>query len=298
MKPPLFHGLAAAVLAAGTGFTFASPFEPQTGAQEAAVSTPRTPDGKPDLSGMWNGSVTGALAGVGFTQRTDDSGNIVRLVPSRRCGPNQEGCKENTNQNNDGEFTNRTNANRPLYKPEYWEKVQELDYNLNFTDPAFRCLPPGVPRIGPPTKIVQTASEVIFFYGRPITASLDHDYRIIPIDGRGHDPDAFPTFFGDSVGRWEGDTLVIDAVSFNDITWLANHGGFFHGYDLHVIERLRRDGDTLHYQATVEDPGVLLQPWVMNAQQLKLNRDPKASIREGLPCHDYDSEITVSRIRH
>lgn len=285
MKRHFRVGLAIALLV-GAGLAFTLSVESQTG----VVTTPRLSNGKPDLSGVW---ARLDRNDEGFTQRTDENGNIVRLFPSRRCAPNQKGCRENTNQNNDYEFTLRTDPNRPLYKPEYWDKVQYLDYDTNFSDPMFECQPLGVPRVGPPAKIVQSVNEVIFLY-----SGRDHDYRIIPTDGRGHDPDAFPTYYGDSVGRWEGDTLVIDVVSRNDITWLAQTGGYFHGYDLHVIERLRREGDTLHYQATVEDPGVLLQPWVMNARQLKLNRDPKATIPEGLPCHDYDSEITVSRIRH
>jgi hypothetical protein len=157
----------------------------------------------------------------------------------------------------------------------------------------FRCYPEGVPRIGPPHKIVQTANEVIFLY-----AGRDHDSRIIPIDGRGHDPDAFPGFYGDAVGRWDGDTLVVDTVGFNDITWLGPRGGYFHSYELRVIERFRRDGDTLHYQVMVEDPEVLLEPWVMNARELRLNPDPKAALLERVPCLDYDEAVTVSRIRH
>jgi hypothetical protein len=287
---------ALALLATGAGgFT---PVESRAAAQEAA--TPRAPDGKPDLSGMWDGRDRAPAGGEDRSRMDsrDDSGNLTRLAASRRCAPNQLGCRENTNQNNDGELTGRVDTNRPLYKPEHWDQVQELDYNTNFVDPSHRCQPHGVPRIGPPRKIVQTAKEVIFFYGSDIQTAVSHDYRIIPIDGRGHDPDAFPTYYGDSIGRWEGDTLVVDAVAFNDSTWLSARGGYFHSYDLHVVERFRREGDTLHYNVTIEDPGVLLQPWVLNPRQLKLNTNPKATIAEGLPCHDYDSEIVVTRIRH
>lgn len=297
MKRRLLYAVLAAALVTGGGLVSTPSIGAEAAAQESATSTPRLPSGKPDLSGMWDGRLTGAAAGEGFTQ-SEENGNLTRLFPSRRCAPNQKGCRDNTNQANDGEFTGRTNPNRPLYKPEHWDKVQELDYNTNFADPMFKCLPLGVPRIGPPRKIVQTANEVIFFYGAPIMASVSHDYRIIPIDGRGHDPDAFPTFFGDSIGSWDGDTLVVDAVSFNDTTWLAGQGGYFHSYDLHVVERFRREGDTLHYNVTIGDPTVLLQPWVLAPRQLRLNPDPKATIGEGLPCHDYDAEITVSRIRH
>ena len=293
----LYAGLAAALVAAGG---FVSPFAESPGAIQATQSaTPRTPDGKPDLSGMWRGT---AVGGDG-TQQSEQEGGVTRLVAYRRCAPTQFRCHENTNQNNDGEFAWRTNPNRPIYKPEFWDRVQDLDYNTNYEDPGLRCQPLGVPRVGPPQKIVQTANEVIFLHAMNIN---EHDYRIIPTDGRSHDPLAFPTYYGDAVGRWEGDTLVVDIVSFNDITWLgaANPmqfigiGGYFHSHDLHVIERFRREGNILRYQATVEDPKVLLEPWVTDAVELKLNTDLKATIPEGRACHDYDEAIIASRIRH
>jgi hypothetical protein len=255
---------------------------------------------------MWNDIVTPDLAigrsgrGVrlevdGFTNETEDSGDSVQLFPSRRCAPNQVGCDVQTNQNNDGEFINRTHPNRPVYKPQYWNQVQKLDYDLNYEDPLNRCYPPGLPRVGRPRKIVQTANEIIFFYGV--------DTRIIPLDGRAHDPDAIPTFYGHSVGHWDGDTLVVDVRGFNDTTWLAGAlsgggGGYLHSFEMRVIERLRREGNTLHYQATVEDPEVLLEPWVMNKWEMRLNPDPQATVQERTPCLDIDRDITASRIRH
>lgn len=297
MKARLLRAGPAAAVVMGIGLAFAASLAFDTSAQQSSGSVPRLPNGKPDLGGMWDGRVSGG-EDRSRLDKTDETGNITRLAASRRCAPNQAGCRENTNQNNDGEFTGRTDPNRPLYKPEYWDKVQELDYNTNFIDPSHRCLPHGVPRVGPPRKIVQTANEVIFFYGSDIQTAVSHDYRIIPTGGRGHDPNAFPTFYGNSIGYWEGDTLVVDAVGFNDMTWLAARGGYFHSYDLHVVERFRREGDILHYEVTMEDPTVLLQPWALTPRQLRLNPNPRATIAEGLPCHDYDAEIVVSRIRH
>ncbi len=295
MKRRFFHTGLAVALVVGTGFMLTATVTSQSTAQAPSGATPRMPDGKPDLSGLWSGNLGDSGGGDGFTQIVDE-GTVTRLFPSRRCAPTQFRCHENTNQNNDGEFAGRTDPNRPLYKPEYWDKVQDLDYNTNFVDPMFKCQPLGVPRMGPPTKIVQTANEVIFFFAGGVGA--EHDYRIIPTDGRAHDPLAFPTYYGDAVGHWEGDTLVVDIVSFNDITWLGPRGGYFHSHELHVTERFRRDGNTLHYQATADDPKVLLEPWTQNARELKLNTNPKAVIQEGRACHDYDEAIIVSRIRH
>ena len=248
--------------------------------------------GHPDLSGMWNG-------GSGARGASEDNGNIISNVASRRCAPNQRGCRDQTNQTVDGEFTGRMDPNRPLYKPEFWDKVQDLDRNTNTVDPLFKCQPYGVPRMGPPTKIVQTANEVIFLYAAAGAGTQPNDFRIIPTDGREHDPVRAQdvSYYGDSVARWEGDTLVIDSVGFNDITWLER-GGYFHTDNMHVVEKLRREGNTLNYQVTVDDPGVPLQPWVMTPRILNLNTNPKAYIREGDPCRDVDYENMVSKIRH
>jgi hypothetical protein len=259
----------------------------------AATSTPRTADGHPDLSGMWN------AAGAGRVGTADESGNVNADFPSRRCAPNQRGCGEQTNQTVDGEFTGRMDPNRPLYKPEFWDKVQDLDKNTNTMDPIFKCQPYGVPRMGPPTKIVQTASEVIFLYAAGGAGTQPEDFRIIPTDGRQHDPVRAQdvTFYGHSVAHWEGDTLVVDSVGFNDSTWL-DRGGYFHTDNMRVIEKLSRDGNTLRYQVTVIDPGVLLEPWVMSPRTLRLNTDPNAYIHEGDPCRDVDLENMVSKVRH
>ena len=97
-------------------------------------------------------------------------------------------------------------------------------------------------------------------------------WRVIPTDGRPHHPvySKDQTFMGDSVGRWEGDTLVVDVVGFNDVTWLG-YPGWFHTSDMRVVERFRRDGNTLTWQVTVHDPAVLLEPWEAEPRVLRLN---------------------------
>ncbi|MGH9253840.1 MAG: hypothetical protein ACRD3C_04640 [Vicinamibacterales bacterium] len=266
----------------------------QTPANGNAAATPRMPDGTPDLSGMWAGG-----GGGGRAVDVDEKGNIEEIFPSRRCGPTQVNCDGYTNQSVDGEFTGRNNPNRPVYKPEYWDKVQQLDMNTNTEDPLFICQPLGLPRVGPPARILQTATDVVFLYVGGGASTQPADYRVIPTDGRRHDPvrsqDVY--FYGHSVGRWEGDTLVIDSIAFNDLTWLER-GGYFHSDKMRVIERLRREGNILHYQVTVEDPEVLAEPWVMNPRQVRLNANPNAFLAEGQPCRDYDRANMVTQIRH
>lgn len=81
--------------------------------------------------------------------------------------------------------------------------------------------------------------------------------------------------------------MVVDTIGFNDTSWL-DIGGYFHSENMRVIERIRREGNTLTWQATVEDPDVLIKPWVMNPRVLKLNPDPKAVLEESLPCVERD----------
>jgi hypothetical protein len=91
------------------------------------------------------------------------------------------------------------------------------------------------------------------------------DFRVIATDGREFDERAIvqTKYTGHSVGRWEGDTLVIESIGFTPLTWLAR-GGFFHSEDMKVTERFTRQGDQMLYEVTVEDPDVLLHPWELN----------------------------------
>jgi len=141
-------------------------------------------------------------------------------------------------------------------------------------DPTARCLPPGVPRVlgAPfPIEILQDATSVTILY------EYMHLIRRIPTDGRKHPEDVDATFMGDSVGRWEGDTLVVDAIGFNDRTWLDTLG-HQHSDALHIVERLRRVGaDTIAYAVTVDDPKTYQQPWTASRT---LTRHPDWTLKE------------------
>jgi hypothetical protein len=184
------------------------------------------------------------------------------------------------------------NYNVPLYKPEYWDRVQHLDVNGNANDLSSRCYPLGVPRMGAPDKIMQSAKEVAFFYRR------GNRFRIIPTDGRPHDPVRANDvqWDGEPSGRWEGDTLVIESIGFTDESWIA-WPGYFHTYDMRVVERLRREGNTLIWEATVHDPEVLLKPYEMLPIRKRLNPDPLARLTEDPPCEEQDFEHMKTRER-
>jgi hypothetical protein len=303
MMRRLFRFSAAVALGAALAWFFPVGVSTQGGAQggaaavdPASLPTPRTADGKPDLSGLWNGGRGGGGGGQGGN-RPDEQGNLRVLQRGRPCHPGQE-CAPGINAERDSGIMQRRDPNKPQYKPEFWERVQYLDLNGNAEDPAFGCFPAGIPRVGSPTKIVQTATEVIMFYPQGGAQGAVDAYRIVPIDGRPHDPiySQDTTYFGDSVGRWEGDTLVVDVVGLIDNTWLA-WPGYFHTNNMHVVERFTRKGNTLTWQATVEDPEVLMKPWVMNPVTRYLNTNPRAFLPEGLPCEERDLQHMVTKER-
>ena len=254
----------------------------QNGGSES-VSTPRTADGHPDLSGFW------AAGAAGGPIDPDAEGNVTFKANARGASA--------VNSERDATLIRRIDPNRPVYKAEFWDKVQDLDLNRNAADSFFSCTPAGLPRIGPPARIVQTPKDMIFLYAGQFTSG--NPFRVIPTDGRPHDPvnSEDQTFLGDSVGHWDGDTLVVDAIGFNDESWL-DYPGYFHSTDLKVTERFRREGNTLHYDVTVEDPTVLVKPWVRTPRTLTLNTNPHAMILEESVCRERDLGHLVTKEHH
>ena len=253
-----------------------------------SAPTPRLA-GHPDLSGNWS--------------YTDWIGNYM-TGGGRRCGPGQDdGCSRQTNQTEDFELYSPSrfgNMGRPVYKPEHWDKVQELDMWTNKYDPVMTCQPLGVPREGPPRRIYQTDRDITLLYLGGDAGGGYGEYRVIATDGRQHGKSAEldMTYLGDTVGRWEGDTLVLDAVAFTDTTWLGR-GGFFHSDRMHVVERFTRHGDALLYDVTVEDPEVLAEPWVLATRTVRRNPNPDAGlVRERGNCEVYETKDISSQIRH
>jgi hypothetical protein len=200
--------------------------------QKPRGDTPRDADGHPDLSGTW---------GAAFP-------NPIGVPGLRRDGafePDQSAMQRGAQWN------------KPIYKPEYWEKVRQLDYSKVDVDPAYGCYRPvGVPRQNVPGRIVQKNKEIW------LLNNVENGLRILPLDGRKREEedDQFSTYNGMGLARWEGDTLVIESVGFNNISWLGWEG-YFHSDKMEVTERFLRQGDLLFYNFTVNDPEVLMEPW-------------------------------------
>jgi hypothetical protein len=257
-----------------------------------ATSTPFATDGHPDLTGLWS-----KFRGVVISQH----GNTTSALQPTSRAPESTDPDNNLSVNvriTDAVAARKADPNKPAYKPELLAKVAELDRLEPKLDPGTHCKLPGIPRVGPPKQIVQGPGVVVFLYDDEAHTF----FRVIPTNGHPHRTDAetnglSPSYLGDSIGKWEGDTLAVDTVDFNNDTWLSIDG-WFHSTALHVIERLRREGDALHYQATVEDPNVLTKPWVANPVTLKLNRTDARIEQEQPPCDERDTADIVTTDHH
>jgi len=157
-------------------------------------------------------------------------------------------------------------------------------------DPTSRCLYPGMPRImqSPyPVQILQTQEYVILLF------EYMRQWRAIPTDGRKHPENLPPSFMGDSVGKWEGDTFVIDTIGLNDQTWLDT-AGHQHTDEMHLTERMQRTPTTITLEYTIDDPKMYSKPWV---QERVIRPLPPA--QHGLPeLIEYSCEENNKDLQH
>ena len=228
-----------------------------TSAAKSAI--PRASDGKPDLTGVWQGGSTQrgsweqANGGVGVGGSGRDPAAPVALSSNDRPA-GREGAP---------------------YQPWAAQKVMEAFNRRGIDDPTSQCLPAGLPRtvmLGLfPQQIVQTPTQIIMLY------EYMNVFRVIPLNAK-HPDDIIPSYTGNSVGRWDGDTLVVDVIGFNDKTWLAGTGTF-HTDALHITERFTRvDKDQINYEVTMDDPNVLTKPWTLRSTLM---------LREGTRLEEY-----------
>jgi hypothetical protein len=244
---------------------------------QQATGPARPGSERPDLSGTWS---------------------VALGVPTANALKRQESGSVRTTTLDRVDFTGAIGQGRgalpwtqaPSYKPEFLAKVKDLEANQSKTDPVFYCGRPGVPRIGPPRRIIQQPNELVFLY-----EDMSGDtYRVIPTDGRAHRADANPSYYGDSVGRWEGNTLVIDVRNFVEDTWLGEKG-YFHTDALRVTERLWKDGENLVWQATVDDPAVLAAAWTLPPRSISRSTRP---LEESPPCREQDGPLLRNNDHH
>jgi hypothetical protein len=246
----------------------------------SALPTPKGADGNPDLTGYWGFDMMGLANVLGSGKVTLDGKVAVVAPESQEQKFNLAGVAQRK----------ADTAARPVYKPEFAAKANENFDRAAFLDPSYKCMPVGVPRLGPPSEIVQTPKTTYFLYDNR------NVYRVIPTDGRPHNPSADSMAMGDSIGRWEGDTFVVDVTNFTEDTWLDGDGSF-HTENMHVVERFTRKGNTLEYQFTVEDPAVMAKPFVARPRMLMLAQAGKHA-SEDYPCREMEQEHLTTNERH
>jgi len=223
--------------------------------------TPRDADGHPDLSGNWTGNIP----------------NVFQMPGLRRSGSFEA---------DQSAMQRGAQWNKPLYKPEHWDKVRSLDYGKVDVDPFYGCYKPlGVPRQNAPARIVQKDRQIWLFN------TVENGVRILPLDNRKRDENdyQFSTYNGMGLAHWDGDTLVIDSVGFGERTWLGWEG-YFHTDKMEVTERFTRVGDLLYYNFTVNDPDVLMEPWTSYTYVRRLNANPNRQ-DEAPECDERDLEL-------
>jgi hypothetical protein len=243
-------------------------FRPCAIEKEKTFDPPRTSDGKPDFQGYWAPGIQA------FDIETHPETFDYRGEPTLVVDPP------------DGKVPYQPAA---LAKRNDRANQHTDPTSLEYVDPNARCFLRGVPRqmwimqfriVQPPG-----AANVAMLFEQ------NHAYRIIPMDGRPHLGEDIRLWMQDSRGRWEGNTLVIDSTNGNGRTWLDNQGNFYSA-GAHVVERITLvDHDTLHYEATIEDPAVFTKPWTL-AYPVKRVKDKGFEIME-FACHEGNRSIDL-----
>ena len=204
-------------------------------ATEAAKTfdPPRTPEGRPDLGGAWIHRARGSFEDIEAHPTTDDDSGGPGLVVDPP----------------DGKV--------PMHA---WADARTKEHPQRYIHHNAACFLSGVPVTmyhGSQFQFLQTPEHIV------ILGSNTHAYRLIPLDGRAHVGENIRLWNGDSSGHWEGNTLIIETTNQNGKPWFDQRGRFY-TEDAYVVERLTLiDADTIHYQATVDDPNVYMQPFTI-----------------------------------
>src|SRR5262245_15601745 len=276
---------------------------PRTMRGQSAWTPPRTPDGQPDLQGVWTSpTLTPFERPAQFKDKaflTKEEAAQWEASHGRSDAPPAEGDPGTINaiSFDSGTSAVKTMRTSPVIDPPdgkvplTLEAEARRDFNLAHNADSWeymslwdRCITRGVPGGMFPAgynnayQIVQIPGYVVILY------EMIHETRIIPIDGRPHLPSGVKLWNGDSRGRWEGHTLVVDTTNYNDKGWIGTSAatgrikGIPQTEGLHVVERFTRvDRDTINYEVTIEDPNVFNAPWKV---AMPLTRDPEYQIFE------------------
>jgi hypothetical protein len=280
---------------------------PPKESRESNAFPSRTPDGQPDIQGLWAGDLcngpnlpcppmnletTNYLRTQGLPGATGSSisGGVQASISI---------AKQSTKRDTTSIILDPPDHVLP-YRP--WAKARRDAVMRHYEHPSRGEIdtnslgwPTGIPRqnyyssrdgsLGGPFQILQPAGYVVFFY------ETHHEFRIIPLDGRAHVGQDIKLWSGDSRGRWEGNTLIVDVTNSNDSTRFSLVGDF-HSDAMHVAERWTfTDRKTLDYKATIDDPTIFSAPWTIGVQ---FTREPAGT--ELLEYNGVEGELSIANL--
>ena len=274
----MFKQIAVAAVLLAQWLNYPTPGVPRlpNGQVDLSAKPPRTREGRPDLSGVWQTELETAEL---IASRSKDENANKLIVP---------GDDPRTFSRYFFDvLSDFTDADAPMRQQtrEYMRKKGERKAG----NPSGLCLPHGLPQgylmSYAPFKIIQTPAVIAIMY------ELDNNYRQVYLDGRTLPKDLQPTWGGDSVGRWEGDTLVVDAAGFNERTSL-DVAGHPHSEALHLQERFRRrDFGHLDVTITIDDPVLYTKPFTVKATEVLL---PDSDVLETV-CNENEKDVVHLR---
>jgi hypothetical protein len=239
--------------------------------QGQAYRAPRTADGRPNLTGIWQAMNT---ANWDIQAHVARAGPVVALGAAFSVPPGL-GVAE---------------GNEIPYQPWAAAKKKENTENWLTRDPEIKCYMPGLPRatyMPFPFQIVQSKDTILMAY------EFASASRIVRMNSTEKSP--APAWMGWSVGRWEGETLIIDLTDLEEQTWFDRDGNF-HSDALHVVERYTpTDANTLNYEVTIEDPKVFTRPWKMS-MPLYRHQEKNAQLME-YKCVEFVEELMYGHLR-
>ena len=266
--------VAGAVLCADAQWlNYPTPGTPRTrdGKPDLSAKAPRASNGKPDLSGVWQTELTPA----------GDNERIFGSVVKDFAVPGDDPSTFSKYFHNI--LADFSPQDAPI-RPEAAELARKNEARRGPDNPSTRCLPQGLPRADilsyAPFKIIQTPGIIAVLY------EVDNTHRQIYTDGRKLPVDPQPSWLGYSVGKWEGDTLVVDSAGFNDRSWLDSMG-HPHSEDLKIQERFhRRDFGHMDLSVTIDDPTAYTRPFTVKVTEVLI---PDSDVLESI-CNENEKD--------
>jgi hypothetical protein len=254
-------------LLVATALSACAPAPPQTQAYRA----PRTPEGTPDIGGIWQANNS---ANWNIEPHTAKQGPVFALGAAFSVPPGM-GVVE---------------GDEIPYLPEAIAKRDANGASWTTLDPEVKCFMPGIPRatyMPYPFQIVQSADNILFTY------EFASASRVVRMNSQEKSP--APAWMGWSIGKWDGESLVIEVTDHMEETWF-DRAGNYHSDALKVVERITPiDGNTLKYEATMEDPKVFSRPWTIS-MPLYRRREPNAQLME-YKCVPFAEELMYGHLR-